>query len=147
MSTTEASRPADGPGPDGTQTKRRRSLGWSIIALFAITLGIGGANLLFTSSQVSSVAATNAKVARQEAALEKQQAILERQIQADCNVYARLAPLPVTLNITTGRPTLLSVQLISDSRVAWTAKGCTGTLAAPDPSFVKWASFYHLPLN
>jgi len=93
------------------------------------------------------LAQANTRLNRQLIAIAATNARLENQLRADCGFYGHLAGLPVTTNITTGRPTRLSVQLISDVRVAWTGHGCQGKLTPPDPSFTKWAAFYHLPVN
>lgn len=103
---------------------------WSLIVLFAFTIIIGLLNLLFTSNQVHNLRHTNAR--------------LEQQVRADCGWYEHISGLPITFPPGAVRPTRLGVQLIVDSRIAWTGHGCPGKIPPPDPSLLKWAAYYHI---
>lgn len=74
---------------------------------------------------------------------------LTRGVQHDaassCRFFADLAGVPITVSPATGRPSLLGVQIVSDSRLAWRGLGCPGTLPPPSASFAQWAKYYHLP--
>lgn len=118
-----------------TEGARRAAhrLAWSVIVLFIISIVIGTGNLLFTTDQVHRLQSASRS--------------LEKQLHADCGWYGHIASLPVTVPPGAKRPTVLSVRLISDSRVAWHARGCPGPVPPPDPSLVKWAAYYHLPIG
>jgi hypothetical protein len=132
--------------PDRESTRRQsRQLAYALCVLFAVGLAIGAANLLWTNSQVHALQDTQDALRRTNSALLVTTRKQERQIQADCVFYGHLAGLPVTTNITTGKPTRLSVQLISDVRVTWRDRDCPGMLPPPDPSFTRWARAYGLP--
>lgn len=130
----------------GAQVATHR-LAWSIIVLFVVTLGIGLANLLFTSGQVHNLQRTNTRLDGQVQSLQRTNVRLEQQLHADCGWYGHIAGLPVPFAPGAQKPSELSVRLISDSRVAWNGHGCPGTIPVPDPSLVKWAAYYHLPLG
>jgi len=95
----------------------------AVVALFILSLLIGGLNFFWTSRQVN------------EATV---------RAQAQCAFNADLGPVPVTIPAS-GKPAILGVKIISDARIAWRRAGCPGRLAPPAPSFVRWAAFYHLP--
>ena len=95
----------------------------AFVFLSVLTLLVGALNFYWTSR----LAAANTARAR-----------------AQCAFDADLAPLPVTIP-KTGNPSVLGVKLISDARVAWRLAGCPGQLGPPDPSFTRWARYYHLP--
>lgn len=67
------------------------------------------------------------------------------QISAACNFWRPLAPLPVTVVKGTAKPTRVSVTLIAGARDAY-ARQCPGKIPPADPSLVKWAAYYHVPL-
>ena len=96
------------------------------VYLSVIMLLLTAANLLFTSIQVGNA---NART------------------RALCHFDADLGSAPVALNPKTGKAPLLGVSIVSDARVAWHQTGCTGHLDGPDPSFTRWATAYHLPVN
>jgi len=95
----------------------------AVVALFILSLLIGGLNFFWTSRQVN------------EATV---------RAQAQCAFNADIGPVPVTVPAS-GKPAILGVKIISDARIAWRRAGCPGRLAPPAPSFVRWAAFYHLP--
>lgn len=70
---------------------------------------------------------------------------LTREVRSQCRFDADLAGVPITVNPATRRAAPLSVKIVSDARTAWHQAGCPGRLAAPSPSFTRWARFYHLP--
>lgn len=98
----------------------------AVIFLFAFTLLLAGLNLLFTSSQVND---------------------LRTSVLTQCRFDADVGSVPVATSPATGQASKLGVSLVSDSRVAWHGLGCPGKLAPPQPSFVKWAKYYHLPIG
>jgi len=104
--------------------KAAHRLARSLVILFAVTILLAGANLLYTDREVRAA---------------------QRSAAGACKFFADLAGLPVSVNPATGAPSLLAVQIVSDSRVAWRGLGCTGWLPAPSASFERWAKFYHLP--
>ena len=95
----------------------------AVVALFILSLLIGGLNFFWTSRQVN------------EATV---------RAQAQCAFNADIGPVPVTVPAS-GKPAILGVKIISDARIAWRRAGCPGRLAPPAPSFIRWARFYHLP--
>lgn len=116
-----------------------RYLAYALIVLFIFVIAIGLANLLFTSSQVHDLRATQAQSDQNSAALRKQ-------ILADCASDRDLAGLPLA-NAPNGHPSELGVKIISDFRGAFTGHNCPGTLPPPDPTFVAGAKYYRIPVN
>lgn len=96
------------------------------IFLFIFAVLVGAANLLFTSSEVNH---------------------LRHAVLTECKFDADLGSAPITVSPATGKASRLGVLIISDSRVAWHGLGCPGKLAAPAPSFAKWARAFHLPVG
>lgn len=123
-----------------------RRLAWAVVVLFVVVIGVGAANLVFTSNQVHSVRDAQAQAAQNTIALRQANAVLRRQLQADCDADRDLAGLPLA-NMPDGHPARLGVRIISDFRGSWHRKDCPGTLPPPDPSYVSGARFYHLPVN
>lgn len=122
------------------------------IGLLILTVIIGAGNLWATHDQVGTVravAATSARAAANAQRATDQEAVtirrLNRQIHAECKFNTDLSGLPVTVNPATGKASLLGVEIISDVRQAWLAAGCPGRLPVPDPSFMRWAHYFHLP--
>lgn len=68
-------------------------------------------------------------------------------IAASCHFAADLGGAPITVSPATGKPSLLGVRIISDSRVWWHGQHCTGPLPPPAASFRHWATFYKLPVG
>lgn len=64
---------------------------------------------------------------------------------SSCRFFSDLAGVPVTVAPGTAKASILGVQIISDSRLAWHGLGCPGVLPPPAPSFVRWAQYYRLP--
>jgi len=95
----------------------------AVVALFILSLLIGGLNFFWTSRQVN------------EATV---------RARALCQFDADLGAAPLTVQ-PGAKASRFGVLIISDARVAWHRAGCPGRLAPPAPSFVKWAAFYHLP--
>ena len=91
-----------------------------LVALFVL---LEGANLFFTSSQVSTLRAA---------------------VLASCAFAADLGSAPVAPSPAV-KPSKLGVTIVADSRQQWRKLGCPGQLAPPAPSFAKWARYYHLP--
>ena len=71
-----------------------------------------------------------------------------KRIRASCGFWAGLAGLPATPASPRpgARPTRTAVVIIAGSRDAYQGQGC-GKLAPPDPSLVRWARFYHIPVR
>lgn len=64
---------------------------------------------------------------------------------SSCRFFADLAGLPLTVSPATGKASLLGVQIVSDSRIAWRGLHCPGVLPPPSASFTRWAEYYRLP--
>ena len=95
----------------------------AVVFLFVLSLVIGALNFAWTSRVVN---AANGRV------------------QALCRFDADLGTVPLTVPKGARAPRF-GVLIISDARTAWRRTGCPGRLGPPDPSFVKWARYYHLP--
>lgn len=67
------------------------------------------------------------------------------QQRSRCKFYDDLGAAPVTE--VNGKASLLGVTIVSDARVAWHEGGCPGVQQAADPSFLKWAKVYKLPVD
>jgi hypothetical protein len=67
-------------------------------------------------------------------------------IKASCRFYGALATLPATPAQGQPRPSRTVVILIAGSRDSYQGQGC-GQLPPADPSLVRWAGFYHVPLR
>ena len=124
-----------------------RKLAYAVVILFAVTIILLAASFLFQNGQVHQLQATTAQAQRNTEALAKANAVLKKQIQADCGWYRDVSGLPVAPPPMGGRPSIVLPRLISDSRAAWHGHGCPGQIPPADPSFVKWAAFYRLPVN
>lgn len=94
------------------------------IGLLILTLLVGGGNLWASWNEERGV---------QQAAA------------SSCKFFADLAGVPVTVSPATGKASLLGVQIVSDSRLAWRGLRCPGILRAPSASFERWAKYYRLP--
>jgi hypothetical protein len=128
-------------GEQGMTRGARRA----IIYLFTLTVVLAGLNLYWTSrevGQVRGVVRTQAAQARVQAAQVRK---LRTAVRSSCNFAADLAGAPVAVSPATGKASELGVKIVSDSRVQWRGLGCPGRLAPAQPSFVKWARYYHLP--
>jgi hypothetical protein len=72
-----------------------------------------------------------------------------RAISAACDFWEPLTSLPVTIPAGSKKPTQLSVKIITGARESYEGQ-CAGDghppLPPPDPSVVKWAALYHLPV-
>ena len=97
-----------------------RSLVWSVAVLFLCGVFVGGANLLFTASQVNAA---------------------QTRTLAACAFWQDLAVLPL-MNAPNGYPSELAVSIVAHSREAYRGFGCPGKLPAPAPSFVRGAEHY-----
>lgn len=95
----------------------------AVVVLFVLSLVIGGLNFFWTSRVVDGA---------------------NHRAGALCRFDADLGSAPIVVP-GGGKPSLLGVTIISDARLAWHQARCGGRLAAPDPSFVKWARYYRLP--
>jgi len=126
--------------------QQARYLAYSMCVLFAFVIGGLLVSLLFTSSQVHRVQQISEQARQNAEAISDQNEILRKQITGDCGFYRDLSGLPVQ-NAANGHPSELGVKIISDSRAAWTGHGCPGKLPPPDPTFVRGAGYYRLPVN
>jgi hypothetical protein len=95
----------------------------AVVFLFVLSLVIGALNFAWTSRVVNAAAG---------------------RVQALCRFDADLGAVPLTVP-KGARASRFGVLIISDARAAWRRTGCPGRLGPPDPSFTKWATFYHLP--
>src|SRR5258708_7789582 len=101
------------------------------------------------ASVAASVIYANVTAARQAAQSRVQDATiaqLQAQLLAACGFAADVGGAPVVTG-PTGKASELSVKIVSDSRAQWRQLGCPGKLAPPEPSFTRWAAFYHLPAS
>jgi hypothetical protein len=104
-------------------------LAWSLVVLFVVSASLSAGNLLYTTQKVDEA---NVRA------------------RAQCLQNMHISPSPVTVLLVSGKPPAkppLGVQIVSDNRVAWRQAGCEGHLPPPDPSFLKWAHFYGLPVG
>lgn len=95
----------------------------AVVMLFALVMAVGGANLFFTASEVSH---------------------LRGAISASCAFAADVGSAPIA-SAAKVKPSRLGVSIVADSRMQWRRLGCPGQLAPPQPSFIRWARYYHLP--
>lgn len=130
--------------PASRQAAQR--LAWSLVVLFVVLLALDCVIILVNNSQVHQVRAQSERIEQNARSLARANAILRRQITADCGFDRDLAGLPLT-NLPNGHPSKLGVRIISDSRGAWAGHGCPGHLPPPDPTYVRGAKFYNLPVN
>lgn len=70
---------------------------------------------------------------------------VQRAAASSCRFFADLAGVPIAVSPATGKASLLGVQIVSDSRLAWRGLRCPGSLPPPSPSFEQWAKYYRLP--
>lgn len=71
---------------------------------------------------------------------------LQAQLLASCDFAADVGAAPITV-APSGKASELGVKIVADSRSQWRRLGCPGTLAPPEPSFARWAAYYHLPAS
>lgn len=124
MSTEDNERLLRGPQDEDGEPETPRSTRRGFVYLTVLMIVLTTLNLLWTSRQTD---AANAKT------------------QALCRFDADIGGAPLAANPATGKPSLLSVSIVSDARVAWRQTGCAGHLDAPSPSFRHWAAYYRLP--
>lgn len=104
---------------------------------------------LFWSSHTATTAAQGREQIEAQALAAEQKVVTAQQkaIRAACDFWYPLTGLPVTLNEATGKPTELSVQLIVGARESYAGQCAGGRAILPaDPTLVKWAAYYHLPV-
>lgn len=142
--------PLPDPGPAITQAINRsnRTRWWLTLAVAAViigalmTLGVfAAADQAKLNDDTRQLHADTTALARTRAALE---VALARQ-RASCGFYHDLTPLPITTG-PTGKASRLGVQIVSDSRATYVGQGCPGPLPPPDPSFVRWARYFGIPI-
>lgn len=125
---------------DPASRAQARALAYALVVLFITAIAIGGGNFLFTNSQDGKLRSTQAQADRNSAALSKE-------VLAGCGFYRDSAALPITVSTVTGKAAVTVPKIISDARAAFRQSGCPGMLPPPGPAYVKWAAYYHLPLN
>lgn len=130
--------PKGDKGEPGLSPKLRKG----IVALFSLAAAIAVAALVGVVVQSGSYQTANARTVRK---LNHTVNKLSREVKSQCRFDGDLAGLPLTVNPATHTASELGVKIVSDSRVAWHQAGCPGRLAAPSPSFARWARYYHLP--
>jgi len=64
-------------------------------------------------------------------------------VLASCAFAADVGSAPIVV-APGGKAPELGVSIVADSRAQWRRLGCPGRLAPPQPSFAKWARYYHL---
>lgn len=115
-----------------------------VVVLFGISI--------FWSSHTATVAA-NGRAQIEQTAIDAQKKAIEAQnkaISAACDFWYPLTSLPVTTNITTGKPTELSVRIIAGARESYNGQ-CVNIPGRPplppaDPSVTRWAKIYGIAL-
>jgi hypothetical protein len=64
-----------------------------------------------------------------------------------CSFYADIGAAPISSAVGYPPPRL-AVLIVSDARAAWKGLPCMGyPIKPPDPSFVRWARYYQIPVN
>lgn len=94
----------------------------AVVFLFALTVMLASANLLWASHNVGRIT---------------------DELSAECAFNRDLAPLPVTVPPGAKRASVLGVEIVADARAAWHVAGCKGSLPPPSPSLLRWAAYYH----
>ena len=105
-------------GPRGLS----RLQGRAVVVLFLISALVGTGDLYWTAHEVNQV----------------RDAVL-----ASCAFADDVGSAPVAV-APGGKASELGVSIVADSRAQWRRLGCPGHLAPPQPSFVRWARYYHL---
>jgi len=124
---------------DSTSAYARRTRLLSVVLAVVVVVVAGlGTALAAGWLSLSGVHRNSAELARQQHSLGRQQHSL-------CRQERDVGGLPVAVNPVTGRASLLGVSIVADARTAWRGLRCAGVLPPPDPSFTRWARYYHLP--
>jgi hypothetical protein len=76
----------------------------------------------------------------------RQNHALRHEVLTSCFQAHDLAPAPVGINPQTHKASILGVRIVADARDQFVKLGCPGRLSAPDPSFVRWAHYYRVPV-
>ena len=79
------------------------------------------------------------QLARDTTALARDTETIRRAQLSACQFNRDLSPLA-------GLQSKALILLISDSRRSFLTRRCPGTLPSPDPTYVQWARFYHVPV-
>lgn len=123
------------------------------IYLAILVIVLFGVSIFWSSHTAVTAANGRAEIEQQQIDADaKLIAALQKSIASDCDFWYPLTSLPVTVNITTGKPTELSVQIITGARESYAGQ-CTDDgvhrppLPPPDPSLIRWARYYHLPVT
>lgn len=106
-------------------------------------LAVGAANLFFTSTEVGHLRAVIRVQDAQARELAGQVAKLQRAVLSSCAFNADLGSAPIVIQ-PGGKASELGVSIVADSRAQWRQLGCPGRLPPPQPSFTRWARYYHL---
>ena len=114
---------------------------FAVISL--VTLALAGANLFFTNTQVGHLRAVVRTQDAQASELSGQVAKLQRAVLSSCAFNADLGGAPIVTG-PGGKASELGVSIVADSRAQWRQLGCPGHLPPPQPSFTRWARYYHL---
>lgn len=121
-----------------------------LLTLFIISLFL--IDFFWSSHTANTAAEGRAQIQAQAIAAEQKLiAANERAIASSCDFLRPLTGLPVTIVASTGKPSELSIQIITGAREQYAAQ-ChppfvTQPLPPPDPSLVKWAEYYHIPVT
>lgn len=94
----------------------------AVVILFVLSFTLAAVNSWFTASEVDRLRGT---------------------VLASCAFASDVGSAPVAAG-PGGKASELGVSIVADSRAQWRRLGCPGHLAPPEPSFVKWARYYHL---
>lgn len=115
----------------------------AFVVISVAVLAIGAANLFFTSTEVGHLRGVIRVQDAQAREMAGQVAKLQRAVLSSCAFAADVGSLPVTVP-PGAKASELGVSIVADSRSQWRQNGCPGHLAPPQPSFVRWAHYFHL---
>lgn len=111
--------------------------------LILVTIGLNAGNLFFTNTETGHLRTVIRTQDAQARELAGQVAKLQRAVLSSCAFAADVGSAPVAAG-PGGKASELGVSIVADSRAQWRQLGCPGHLPPPQPSFAKWARYYHL---
>lgn len=106
----------------------------------AIAITVGAVMLVRQSHQLRS---DSDQISRNE----EQIADDGERLLASCDFYRSAAPSPVSVDPGTGKAYKLSVSVIIGAREAYLGEGCAGRIPPPDPSLLRWAAYFRIPVR
>ena len=130
--------------PDGLTLRQRIHANRRSLELCAFVLLLFGISIFWSSHTAQVAAAGQAKTQAQVVAAQ------QKAIEAACSFWQPLVSLPVTVMPPLTKPTKVGVQILAGARAGYAGQCHTphwAPMPPPDPSLVKWARFYHIPLT